>query len=1192
MSDYSIAIKIGGQIESSFNSSMQVAMNGLSALGAASVAGMAAAGRGIAAIGKNSVQVGRDFETAMSSASATAGASAEDFEKMKQAAMEMGRTTSKTASESVAALEYMALAGWDADTSISALPSILKASEATGMELGRTSDLVTDSMAALGVTVDQLPNYLDVATKAQNKSNQSAEQLMEAYLGVGGTMKNLNVPITESATALGVLANRGIKGSEAGNALNAIMVNLTTGTGQAGQMMQKLGVSAFDSQGNFIGLENTLQQVNAAMAGCSEEERNAALAAIGGKQHVDALNSLMAGLNTTNEQGVSEWAALTGELQNCNGALDAMRDTKLDNLEGDLATLQSAAEDAGIKIYEQLNDPLRGLAQYGTQAIYTISDALKSGGLSGAAEAVGSVLADGLTGLAAQAPQFLDAAAWMVMAFISGIESNSGYVAQSFAELIATGVGAVFQIVPQLFLAGVSLITELALGIADQLPGLIASGVQAVEGFAQGISEQIPMVASAALALFQALLSGIADNATLLINAAIQLVGDLMIGIIQALPQVLQMGMLFVMELTNGIIASLPFLLQTLAQVVVEAVAALGQMVPQFIDMGIAVITNLLQGIIANLGNIAQAAVQIAAALFTGLVRAIPHIITAIPRLKDAIVDTLANADWVGIGLQIIHAVVAGLIHGAGALLSAVPAIAKALGEVILKSNPIYIGFRFIKAVITGIINGILSLGGLIWDAFKALLFGGGKDTEAGETGASMVQDYAAGADSGTPAPTAPPADETAAQAGAVQASGISDNAVDAAAVAGAASGEAPVTEQEPSGIPPEAQAPVEETAVMETGIPATAGAAHLNNEADNPEIAEQESQLAGVGTEASSVENMPVEAMQVPPAGIGAPSADAIPETTAIPPGAAAGAAAEQAQVSADAPADAVQTPPDSVADMTAGQVPEEAAENTPTDVAPIEVVPPAESMQVPAETIAGTGQTGVPTEMAAVPDADTGAAASMAEAADSAGAADTPPLDAAPPSDAVQAGGAQFPPEDIGSAENAMQADQAAIDAVSTAPPPDTVQAVPEETAGIAVDAASTADAPPVSDITPDTAPAPERMPAENMADASNGGVQGPVDVTPPEPVPPSPPEPPEPDTPAGGSVIRSALDDLSGQAPGKGGETGGSPSIVYNPIFNIESSGEVKKDVEEANRMGMREFEKLMNEYLRKNKRIAFT
>ena len=190
MSEYKIAIQIAGQLESSFNSAISGAQKGLSALGGIGKVGAAsiglaknallATGGALAAVGAASIKVGSDFESAMSSAAATAGASAEDYAKMEKAAMEMGKTTSKTATESANALEYMALAGWDVDTSIQALPSILKMSEASGMELGRTSDLVTDSMSALGVTVDELPKYLDVAAKAQNKSNQSAEQLMES----------------------------------------------------------------------------------------------------------------------------------------------------------------------------------------------------------------------------------------------------------------------------------------------------------------------------------------------------------------------------------------------------------------------------------------------------------------------------------------------------------------------------------------------------------------------------------------------------------------------------------------------------------------------------------------------------------------------------------------------------------------------------------------------------------------------------------------------------------------------------------------------------------------------------------------------------------------------------------------------------------------------------------------------------
>ncbi len=414
--EYELAIKIAGMVDSSLGSSCNLtkkqlkeiarnaadanknsisfsdAMNkagpGIDAAWAGvkrtvltTVEAMAAAGAAVTAIGAASVNVGKEFESAMSSWSATASASNEDYMKAREAALEMGRSTSKTATESANALEYMALAGWSAEESIAGLPGILRLSEATGLDLARTSDLVTDSMSALGLEVKDLEGYLDVAAKANNKSNQTAEQLMEAYLGVGGTMKNLRIPIQESAAALGVMANRGIKGSEAGNALNAVMINLTTGTGQAGKMMGKLGISAFDSKGRFIGLQETLKEVNNALTalGDNEEAKNAALAAIGGKQHVDALNDLLSGLNTLDENGVNEWDRLVDDLYKADGALEQMAATKLDNLEGDLAILQSALADTGIGIYDNLKEPLREATKFATSAIYQFSDTIVDG---------------------------------------------------------------------------------------------------------------------------------------------------------------------------------------------------------------------------------------------------------------------------------------------------------------------------------------------------------------------------------------------------------------------------------------------------------------------------------------------------------------------------------------------------------------------------------------------------------------------------------------------------------------------------------------------------------------------------------------------------------------------------------------------------------------------------------------------
>lgn len=490
MSDYSIAIKIAGQLEGSFKQALKGAQNGLSGLGAAGKIGGAAvkataatittAGAAIGAVGAYSANVGKDFESAMSSVAATADASAEEYTKLENAAREMGRTTSKTAAESANALEYMSLAGWDVDKSISALPSVLRLSEASGMDLARCSDLVTDSMSALGDVAGELPDYLDVVAKSQNKSNQSAEQLMEAYLNVGGTMKDLGVPIEESAAALGVMANRGRKGGEAGQALSAIMANLTTGTGQAGKMMQKLGISAFDSEGNFIGLQNTLKTVNEATKNLSDEERNAALAALGGKQHVKDLNKLLDGLNATNKEGVSEWDALTGQLNNCNRALEKMAGTKIDNLEGDMAILESATQDFGISVYKNMQEPLRGLAQYGTQQMGVLSEALESGGFSGLASALGDVAADGLVQIADHAPEFIEMASTLVDSLISGIENNEDAIGDSLGKLAVSGAGAFVRLMPRVIVVGGKMTAAIAQGIIDHLPQLGAAAKEAV----------------------------------------------------------------------------------------------------------------------------------------------------------------------------------------------------------------------------------------------------------------------------------------------------------------------------------------------------------------------------------------------------------------------------------------------------------------------------------------------------------------------------------------------------------------------------------------------------------------------------------------------------------------------------------------------------------------------------------------
>ena len=347
-----------------YNAMKKIGKAGAVAMGTVSAAALMA--------GKKAVDVGMDFDKAMSSWKGTAKASEEEFNIAREAAMKYGRETTKTATESANALEYMALAGWSVEDSVKALPSVLKLSEATNLDLARTSDLVTDSMSATGEVIgengENLQRFLDVATTANNKSNQTAEQLMEAWIQTGGVFKGLNVDIEDSATALGVLANRGIKGSEAGTALNAIMINLTTGAGQAGKAMKKLGVSAF-KDGKFKGLKQTLTDVRDKLAGLTEEEQNFYKARIGGKHHIDAFTHLLNGLDATKD-GKKEWDSLNESLRNANGSLQQMAATKMDNLWGDTKILQSAMQDLGIKVNDAINIPLRDGAKAFTNMVY------------------------------------------------------------------------------------------------------------------------------------------------------------------------------------------------------------------------------------------------------------------------------------------------------------------------------------------------------------------------------------------------------------------------------------------------------------------------------------------------------------------------------------------------------------------------------------------------------------------------------------------------------------------------------------------------------------------------------------------------------------------------------------------------------------------------------------------------------
>ena len=342
-----------------------------------------AAGAALTAAGGYVVSVGSKFEASMSKVQALSGATGEDFDKLSAAAKEMGASTSKTASQAADALGYMALAGWKTEQMLGGLEPILRASEAGGMDLARCSDLVTDSMSAMGIAIDDLGHYLDVVAKAQSSSNTSMEQLLEAYVGVGGTLRNLNVDIEESATLLGTLANRGKKGAEAGTAFNSIIVNLIGANRSAKTAMDELGVSAWDSNGKFIGLTETLQLLNDTLndPSITDAQKNNFIAKIGGKTQMDTLQALLSGIN-------EEYSDLYDVLNDCAGASEDAAKTMQQNLTGSMTMFGSALEGVGIEIYESFKEPLTKAVDEGTDMLSGLVSRISDGDLSGTVEKI------------------------------------------------------------------------------------------------------------------------------------------------------------------------------------------------------------------------------------------------------------------------------------------------------------------------------------------------------------------------------------------------------------------------------------------------------------------------------------------------------------------------------------------------------------------------------------------------------------------------------------------------------------------------------------------------------------------------------------------------------------------------------------------------------------------------------------
>ncbi len=310
----------------------------------------------LVALGGVAVKVGSDFEAGMSEVAAISGATGKDLKKLEEKAKDMGATTKFSASESAEALKYMAMAGWDTTQMLDGLEGVMMLAASSGEDLGLVSDIVTDALTAFGMEAKQAGEFADLLASASSNSNTNVAMLGESFKYVAPLFGALGYSAEDAALALGLMANAGIKGSQAGTSLKTAIANLANPTDKMKTAMNELGISITDANGEMLPFKDVLDELRLKFAGLSEEQQAQYAATIFGKE---AMAGMLSIINASEE----DYEKLTYATRNYTGTAKEMADVMIDNLQGSIVILKSGLEGLAIQIFEILVPHLNKLVE-------------------------------------------------------------------------------------------------------------------------------------------------------------------------------------------------------------------------------------------------------------------------------------------------------------------------------------------------------------------------------------------------------------------------------------------------------------------------------------------------------------------------------------------------------------------------------------------------------------------------------------------------------------------------------------------------------------------------------------------------------------------------------------------------------------------------------------------------------------
>lgn len=623
---------------------------------------------------KAATQVGSDFESSVSQLAATMGTSVDNISELTEKAKELGSTTQFSASQAAEGLNILAMAGLNAEQQTDAIGSVLNLAAAGSLSLEQAASYTTGAVKGFGDEMENAQKYADLMAKGATLANTNVDGLGAALSGASATAKSYGQDAEGVTLSLLRLAEQNVTGEQAATMLSRAMTDLYTPTDAAKQALGELGVAAYDSEGNARDFTAVTDELNQKLSGMTEEQANAYKATIFTTNGLNGFNKMMA-------SSPEKVEAFKEGLADAADSAENQAKTMIDNLQGDITIMQSAAEGLGITFYKTFNDDLRSGVQFATDSLGELTEAFKNGGISEVANVAGGIIADVANKAVELAPTLIDTASTIIDSIAKALSENSASIAQSAGNLvisIADGLASntetilnavlsigdnILNIMPDMLGNLISSASNFSKSIIDFISkgiSIVAKNLpQFISVLSDGLFAELPFITQSIFDLItntvDSVLPILPDIFSEIINLAVELIMEFLPQIIDTvvtivesivdnLPEIINTLATAVPDIIRGILIAVLNQIPKLLEGVFEIVSAITESLPQIIDSLVQMLPEIINGIVVALTVFLPKIVETGITLFTALIQDLPKIINGIVEKLPEIIDSIIGA--------------------------------------------------------------------------------------------------------------------------------------------------------------------------------------------------------------------------------------------------------------------------------------------------------------------------------------------------------------------------------------------------------------------------------------------------------------------------------------------------------------------------------------------------------------------